>query len=221
MVCGCAGDIPVGYDVACGVLKDGQTVIDGGCANGSGIISTKEHLAARGIQVKVIGIDRYSPEEMYGDEYYEQNPAEQHQRIRDAKANHAKMEFVHGVIDEVRDLEADVVTCFGLACETSQRQAALRRLAGFLKPDGVMVLGVYHVGFRCRMLDHVKFDILERPFSRLRQWVLGRRRLRRFFACIEIKVMTKAEAAEHAETCAGRHFTEGFGCGHGRVAGVS
>lgn len=192
-----------------GLLKDGQTVIDAGCNDGGRILDVKDRLAGEGIGVDVIGIDQCTAEEMFRD-----YPKDVGKLTRRAKHNHSRMRFIHSSVDEVEGLEADVVACFGLSCSVERRQAAVLRLAEFLKPDGVMVLGVYHRGFR-RM-----------PFSvkcigwRLDLLVSKSVFLKRVFACIEIKVMGKAEAAEHAKTCVGRHYQEGFGCNHGSTVDV-
>lgn len=183
-ICRCASYLPEqhspswrfwrhrGYAAACHMLRDGDTVIDGGCDDGHHILAMRGHVRnAHGVRIKAVGIDVCPTEKAFRYVTKQRDPAVRAERLANivsaldpgyggvtdadglvelmARRRAELDEFVCAGIQEVdwMDSTADVVMCFGVHYAPPFgdccRPEALLRLSGMLKTDGVAVLDVH------------------------------------------------------------------------------
>lgn len=201
--CGCRSfDSPyigVGYAPLCGLLRDGNTVMDVGCNDGRSINAVRDHLrGGHGIRVRVVGIDMCPTERMFDPvPGFGGFGGRTDALLEKAAAERGSLDaFILSMVENVRGLDgvADAVSCFGVWPPPETAAAAYRRMAALLKPSGV---AAYYV----------------LP----RRWFLSRR-VRGLRGLdpnpFVMKVMSKDEAAEHAELCV--TFPGRRPCNHGR-----
>lgn len=217
MTCDCTHEtglpeaIRRGYGAACHILREGDTLVDGGCADGIKALAVRDHLRnVHGIKVTVIGIDNRPTGEMHdwlrSPEY---DGSEDYDAETDAtaKSRAALDRFVCAGMHEadIPEGSADVVTCISLGGSNDAERAAHAALAGFLKDGGTAVLSVRRPSRVADALYGYKL------VNRLAVWLTFRHDcVRRALRGTEVRVMTKAEALEHAGGCGSR-------CAHGRM----
>lgn len=237
-------NIPGWYAAACHILKDGDTWIDGGCAEAHNTVAVRDHLRdTHHINVSVIGIDLIPTERLFRfllrPEY---TGAMDYDTMMEA-AVRSRAALDSFMVGDIRDAEipensADVVTCFHLGGGPDNDRGAQARLAGLLREGGSAVFSVHRqnraadiVHGNTRLDSMLRRHLLSGPLLPVRErWhaFCSRRRLdisvygllrpivnrwrplRHALRCVEIRVMTKAEALEHATACGPR-------CMHGRL----
>lgn len=215
-----------GYAAACRMLKAGDTLIDGGCADGTKALTVRDHLrGAHHIDISVIGIDNRSTDEMHdwlrSPEY--DGPEDYDAETDAAVRSRAALDrFVLSDIHEadIPNGSADVVTCFYLGCGKDTERITHAKLAGFLKDGGTAVFSVSRPSsvadtlLGLKLLGWLTHSLKDRY-----------RRVRRALRTTEIRVMTKAEALKHAQACgapagARKRFVC-FRCTHGIMVDYS
>ena len=224
-----------GYAAACRILRNGDTWVDGGCAEAHDAVAVRDHLRdAHGISVGVTGIDMIPTERLFRALLRPEYAGVMDHGAMTEAAVRSRGALDRFIVCDIRDADvpegcADVVTCFHLGSGRDSERAAHVRLAGFLGEGGAAVFSVHRpnraadiMHGNTRLNGMLRRRLLSGPLSPARdRWhvfcsthglnisvygflrpALDRwRPLRRALRTIEIRVMIKAEALEHAAGC--------------------
>lgn len=164
------------YANLCDLLRDGDTVVDVGCYDGRYVNAVRDHLLEHGIRVRTIGIDACPTERLHD------GPAG-----LAAAARAALDRFVLSRVEDIHDMDGvtDVVSCIRFPLTQAARREAYRRIAALLKPGGRALYYVHARTGHGRAAGPPVYGMSDNEAG----------------ITTTTRVLSKDEAAEHAEQC--------------------